>query len=347
MPENEVLGPSSETKLEAQDSEQKVALENVISNCCEELYELKSLRSKTPRPDIMHENEVFRPSSGIKLEALDSEQEVEIEDVHDEAPFERSSQRGTEEEASQGLTLPYHLLQSVVDGLLAKLEATYHVDIFGIYFSEALVASLAKGLAHLEGINVTSCSLSNKCFPDENNTVLQIVNEAHGILTQKNYLKAVWDETEMAVIYLTAILSAVILDYMVMCPKAQKNDVTSESFTLWGSNTGSWNPPVNNEFCIEKELIQACAASPSPVEDIDSSLCNTAQASIRSGKYQDSVLGEIHELCCEDQRLDSDKSLSPALRYVTPKVKKKGIQVSLSKLFFFKNKASQRVGPCP
>lgn len=174
------------------------------------------------------------------------------------------------------------------------------------------------------------------------------VNEAHGNLTQKNYLKAVWHETEMAVIYLTAILSAVILDYMVVRPKAQKNNLTSESFTLCGSNTGSWNPPVINEFCIENEMMQACAASPSPVEDIDSSLCNPAQASIndmRSGKYWDSGHGEIDELCCEDQRLDSEKPLSPALRDVTPKVKKKGIQVYLSKLFFFKNKASQRVGP--
>ncbi|KAK9980689.1 hypothetical protein ABG768_000280 [Culter alburnus] len=145
MPENGVLGPSSETKLEALDSEQQVELENVNSNCCEELYESKCLRSKTPKPDIMHENEVFRPSSGIKLEALDSEQEVELEDVHDEALFESSSQPGTEEEASESLTLPYNLLESVVDGLLAKLKATYHVDIFGIYFSEALVASLCKG----------------------------------------------------------------------------------------------------------------------------------------------------------------------------------------------------------
>lgn len=94
------------------------------------------------------------------------------------------------------------------------LKATYHVDIFGLYFSKALVISLG----------------------------------------------SVWHETEMAVIYLTAILSAVILD-VVMRPQAQKKDLTSESFTLCGSNTGSWNPPVINEFCIEKELMQACLES--------------------------------------------------------------------------------------
>lgn len=139
----------------------------------------------------------------------------------------------------------------------------------------------------------------------------------------------------MAVIYLTAILSAVILD-MVMRPQAQKKDLTIESFTLCGSNTGSWNPPVINEFCIEKELMQACAASPSSVEDFDSSLCNSV-SDMRSGKYHDSVLGEINELCCEDQKLDSDKPLGPALRDVTPKVKSPFPSSS--------SQASQRVGP--
>lgn len=56
------------------------------------------------------------PSPESKLEALDSEQQVEIENVHDEAPFERSSQPGTEEEASESLTLPYNLIESVVEG---------------------------------------------------------------------------------------------------------------------------------------------------------------------------------------------------------------------------------------
>lgn len=76
---------------------------------------------RTPKPDKMHENEVLGPSSGMKLEALDSEQEVELEDVLDEAPFERSSQPETgEKKVSQSLTLPYHLLQSVVDGQSGK-----------------------------------------------------------------------------------------------------------------------------------------------------------------------------------------------------------------------------------
>lgn len=164
--------------------------------------------------------------------------------------------------------MPYHLVESVVNRLLAKFEVA---DIFAVYLSDALVSSLVKGLANLAGINVATCSLRNKCFPGENHIVLQIVNEAHGILAHKNYLKSVWHENEIAVSFLTAVL------YLQL------------------SSTTHWFDQ----------------------EEID-----------------------------EDPRPDCDKSAGTALRGVTLKVKR-GIQATLSKLFFFRSKASQRVGPCP
>lgn len=75
------------------------------------------MKSETPKHYITPENELFTPRPGIKKKTFDSEQKMELEDILDEAPFERSSQSGTEEE---DLTyLPYHLVKSVVNGLLA------------------------------------------------------------------------------------------------------------------------------------------------------------------------------------------------------------------------------------
>ncbi|XP_016347244.1 uncharacterized protein LOC107692612 [Sinocyclocheilus anshuiensis] len=335
VPENEVLGPSSGIKVEDLDSEEELELEDVVSKCFEELYELKRLKSETPKPYIIPENELFTPRPGIKKKTFDSEQKMELEDILDEAPFERSSQSGTEEEeiteASQGLTyLPYHLVESVVNGLLAKFEVA---DIFAIYLSDALVSNLVKGLANLAGINVATCSLRNKCLPDENHIVLQIVNEAHGILAHKNYLKSVWHENEIAVSYLTAVLSAVILDYTLVRPKARNNGLTSESLTLWRWKAGSCTPRISNQFSVEKELMH---------DDTDSSLCNAAQASANEMSFKDCDQEEIDE----DPRPDCHKSAGTAFRDVTLKAKR-GIQASLSKLFFFKSKASPRVGPCP
>ncbi len=334
VPEKEVLGPSSGIKLEDLDSEEELELEDVVSKCFEELYELKRLNSETPKPYIIPKNELFTPRPGIKKKTFDSGQKMELDDVLDEAPFERSSQSSTEEEeiteASQCLTyLPYHLVESVVNGLLAKFEDT---DIFGIYLSDALVSSLVKGLANLAGINVVPWSLRNKCIPDENDIVLQIVNEAHGILAQKNYLKSVWHENEIAVRYLTAILSAVIIDYTLVRPKAHKNGLTSESFTLWRWKAGSSTPIVSNQFSVHQEQMQ---------NDVDSSLCNAARASTNEMSLKDCDQEETDE----DPRPDCDESLGPALRGFTLKLKR-GIQASLSKLFF-KSKASQWVAPCP
>lgn len=328
VPENEVLGPSSGIKLEDLDSEEELELEDVVSKCFEELYELKRLKSETPKPCIIPKNELFTPRPGIKKKTFDSEQKMELDDVLDEAPFERSSQPGAEEEeiteASQCLTyLPYHLVEGVVNGLLAKFEVT---DIFGIYLSDALVSSLVKGLANLAGINVATCSLRNKCIPDENDIVLQIVNEAHGILAHKNYLKSVWHENEIAVSYLTAILSAVIIDYTLVRPKTQKNGLTSESFTLWRWKAGSCTPIISNQFSVDKELTQ---------NDVESSLCNAARASTNEMSLKDCDQEETDE----DPRPDCDESLGLALRDFTLKLKR-GIQASLSKLFF-KSKASQ------
>lgn len=88
-------------------------------------------------------------------------------------------------------------------------------------------------------------------------------------MAHKNYLKSVWHENEIAVSYLTAVLSAVILDYTLVHPKAQNNGLTSESFTLWRRRAGSCTPRVGNQFSVEKELMQ---------DDTDSCLCNATQA---------------------------------------------------------------------
>ncbi len=70
--------------------------------------------------------------------------------------------------------------------------------------------------------------------------------------------------------------------------------------------------------------------------DVDSSLCNAAQASANELSFKDCDQEETDE----DPRPDCDKSPGPDLRDFTLKLKR-GIQASFSKLFFFKSKASQ------
>lgn len=236
------------------------------------------------------------------------------EDAPDEACFESTSQSGREEgeipEASHTLTLPFHLLESVVEGLLEKL------DILDTDLSETLVSSLIKALASLAGINVDVCTAGS--FTED--TVLQIRNEALGLLAHKVNLKTMKrHENNLVVGYVTAVLSAAIINYTVMHPEALKS-YSNESLT--GSNA---------EFSVKKDLMERCAASPSTCKSI-------------SEMYLHSDRKETDERCSGDQKAGADTSPNSALIDVRPRVKR-GIQGSLSKLFSFKSRAFQRVTP--
>ncbi|XP_051983202.1 uncharacterized protein LOC127644186 [Xyrauchen texanus] len=341
---------------------------DATSRCFEHLDEAELLGRRSPKPDVMPENEMLSLSAGRKDEAEEKEEEIDIEELLGKdaspAPTERSSHHTQESRlhsasikhecscgnVDQGLycqpdcqhwaveenrnstrrpetpmevtpeasfILPYHLIESIVEGLVSQLEATFDVNIPGIYLCDRLVDNVVKGLEKLTEKKIIH-GRSRQHWSTNDTTISNIVDEAHDILAQKRYLRAAWYEDEMAVAYMTVILSAVVFDYTMVHVKAQTSDCTP-----YGSRAESCSP-VNSE----KELIQACAST---TDSDDSS------TEMRPGTYlverEDSDQGDIDEDLIEERR---SPSLPP--RQETPKAKRgrsllSRIRASLSRIF--------------
>nr|XP_055028822.1 uncharacterized protein LOC129417947 [Misgurnus anguillicaudatus] len=126
----------------------------------------------------------------------------------------------------QGLILPQHFLESVIDGLLTKLQSTYNISVPGIHLYDVIFNKLVQELGNLARVHVVKNI--QQLFHNEDEIVLRIVNEVHAIVKDKGYLRAAWQDHEMSVNYLTTVVSAVILDYTVLGGWNQKTDQTED-----------------------------------------------------------------------------------------------------------------------
>lgn len=316
MPENDMLSPSAGSWDEAEEKEEEIDIEELLGK--DESPAPTERSSHHAQESRLHSASI-KPecSSGNVDQGLYCQPDCQNWAVEGNRNSTRRPETSMGEITEASFILPYHLIENIVDGLVSQLEDTFDVNIPGIYLCDKLVDNVVKGLEKLTEKRIIHCR-SRQHWSTNDTTISNIVHEAHDILAQKRYLRAAWYEDEMAVAYMTAILSAVVFDYTTVRVNAQKSDCTP-----YGSRAESCSP-VNSE----KELIQACASTTgsddSPID-------------MRPGTYlvegEDSDQGEIDEDLIEERR-----SPSPPPREETPKAKRgrsllSRIRASLSRIF--------------